>query len=118
MDFADILSTGLGGMIGPEAAIYALAAIGLNVHFGYTGLLNFGPVAFMLVGAYGLAISVATFGWSMWVGIHVGVVCSVVLAPILGVPALRLRGDYPAIRTIAAGVRVDTFYRSSFAEPG
>src|SRR5690625_1442160 len=117
MDFADILSTGLGGMIGPEAAIYALAAIGLNVHFGYTGLLIFGPVAFMLVGAYGLAISVTTFGWSMWVGILVGIVCSVVLALILGVPALRLRGDYLAIAPIAAGEILRFFYRSSFAEP-
>ena len=43
-------------MFGPEAAIYALAAVGLNLHFGYTGLLNFGQVAFMLVGAYGVAV--------------------------------------------------------------
>lgn len=117
MEFVDILTTGLRGMVGPEAAIYALAAMGLNIHFGYTGLLNFGPVAFMLVGAYGVAISVATFGWSLWVGILVGIGCAVVLALILGVPALRLRGDYLAIATIAAGEILRYFYRSGFAEP-
>lgn len=117
MEFSEILSTGFSGMIGPEAAIYALAAIGLNLHFGYTGLLNFGPVAFMLVGAYGLAISVTTFGWSMWAGILAGMGCSVILALILGIPALRLRGDYLAIATIAAGEILRYFYRSGFAEP-
>lgn len=117
MDFADILGNALRGMIGPEAAIYALAAIGLNVHFGYTGLLNFGQVAFMLVGAYGVAVSVATFGWSLWVGLLVGIACAVVLALILGIPTLRLRGDYLAIATIAAGEVLRYFYRSTYAAP-
>ncbi len=116
MDFMDMLAAGLRGMIGPEAAIYAIAAIGLNLHFGYTGLLNFGQVAFMLVGAYGVAVSVITFGWSMWVGILVGLGCAVVLALILGIPTLRLRGDYLAIATIAAGEVLRYFYRSSWAE--
>lgn len=117
MDYADILATGIQGMIGPEAAIYALAAIGLNIHFGYTGLLNFGQVAFMLVGAYGVAVAVSTFGWSMWVGVLLGIGCAVVLALILGIPALRLRGDYLAIATIAAGEILRYFYRSSYTEP-
>lgn len=112
-----IFSDAFRGMLGPEAAIYALAAIGLNIHFGYTGLLNFGQVGFMLVGAYGVAISVATFGWSLWVGIIVGLLCAVVLALILGIPTLRLRGDYLAIATIAAGEILRYLYRSSYAEP-
>lgn len=117
MDFADILTSGLYGAIGPVAAAYALAAVGLNMHFGYTGLLNFGQVAFMLVGAYGLAISVSTFGVPMWAGVLVGLACAVVLALLLGIPALRLRSDYLAISTIAAGEVLRLFYRSSFAEP-
>ncbi len=117
MDFMTVLSDAFGGMLGPEAAIYALAAIGLNIHFGYTGLLNFGQVAFMLVGAYGLAVSVVTFGWSFWVGILVGIGCAVVLALILGIPTLRLRGDYLAIATIAAGEVLRYVYRSGYAEP-
>jgi branched-chain amino acid transport system permease protein len=117
MDLVEILSTGVRGMLGPEAAIYALAAIGLNIHFGYTGLLNFGQVAFMLVGAYGVAVCVATWGLPLWVGVLVGMGCAVLLALALGIPALRLRGDYLAIATIAAGEVLRFFYRSSYAEP-
>ncbi|MGH3948223.1 MAG: branched-chain amino acid ABC transporter permease [Pseudonocardiaceae bacterium] len=117
MDFASILSSGLNGAVGPVAAAYALAAIGLNIHFGYTGLLNFGQVGFMLVGAYGVAISVSVFGLSLWFGVLAGVLCAIVLALLLGIPALRLRSDYLAISTIAAGEILRLFYRSSYAEP-
>ncbi|MFD2399362.1 branched-chain amino acid ABC transporter permease [Prauserella oleivorans] len=97
--------------------MYALAAIGLNLHFGYTGLLNFGQVAFMLVGAYGVAASVATYGLPLWVGVLIGLGSSIVLALLLGLPTLRLRAEYLAIATIAAGEILRLFYRSSWAEP-
>ncbi|WP_405805327.1 branched-chain amino acid ABC transporter permease [Streptomyces sp. NBC_00210] len=117
MDFSVIFSDAIRSGIGPIAAIYALAAIGLNLHFGYTGLLNFGQVGFMLVGGYGLAITVATWGGPMWLGILVGLASAVVLALLLGLPTLRLRADYLAITTIAAGETLRLFYRSSWAEP-
>ncbi len=117
MDWPSILGNAVRGMLGPEAAYFALAAIGLNIHFGYTGLLNFGQVGFMLVGAYGVAVSVATFGWSLWVGVVVGIACAVLLALVLGLPTLRLRGDYLAIATIAAAEVLRYFYRSSTLEP-
>lgn len=117
MDFASILTTALAAGIGPVAAAYALAAIGLNIHFGYTGLLNFGQVGFMLVGGYGIAITVSIVGWPMWVGVLVGIACAIVLALILGFPTLRLRSDYLAIATIAAGEILRLFYMSSYAEP-
>jgi neutral amino acid transport system permease protein len=117
MDISLILSAALSGAFGPVAAAYALAAIGLNLHFGYTGLLNFGQVAFMLVGAYGVAISVSVFAAPLWVGVIVGVLCAIVLALLLGLPTLRLRSDYLAIATIAAGEILRLFYRSSFGEP-
>lgn len=98
-----IITAGLGTALGPLAAIYAINAIGLNVQFGYTGLLNFGQVAFMLVGGYGLAISVAVFGVPFWGGVAIGLLASVALALLLGFPTLRLRADYLAIATIAAG---------------
>ncbi len=85
-----------------ETIFYVLGAQGLNIHYGYTGLMNFGQAGFMAVGAYGLAVSVETFGWSLWVGILVGIGWAVLLALLLGLPALRLRGDYLAIVTIAA----------------
>lgn len=117
MDLIGILAESLRSAIGPNAAIYALAAIGLNVHFGYTGLLNFGQAGFMLVGAYGLAVTVQTFGQSMWLGIAIGLLCAVALALILGFPTLRLRSDYLAITTIAAAEILRFAYRSPEAEP-
>ncbi|MEU1911060.1 ABC transporter permease subunit [Streptomyces massasporeus] len=113
MDFSAILSDALRSGIGPIAAVYALAAMGLNLHFGYTGLLNFGQVGFMLVGGYGLAITVSTYDGPMWLGVLGGVACAIVLALLLGLPTLRLRADYLAITTIAAGETLRLFYRSS-----
>jgi len=117
MNFETILSDAARAMVGPQAAIYGLAAVGLNMHFGYTGLLNFGHVVFMLVGAYGVAVTVAAFGASMWLGVLVGVACAVVVALLLGLPTLRLRSDYLAIATIAAGEILRFVYRSGYAEP-
>jgi neutral amino acid transport system permease protein len=117
VDFLTILGDASRAAIGPEAAIYALAAIGLNMHFGYTGLLNFGQVGFMLVGAYGLAVAVATFNAPLWAGVLIGIALAIVLALLLGIPTLRLRADYLAITTIAAGEILRYVYRSEFASP-
>src|SRR5690242_2010175 len=102
MDWGNILENGLRGFIGLDTIIYALAAIGLNVHFGYTGLLNFGQAAFLAVAAYGLAISVSISGLPFGVGIIFCLLGAVVMALLLGIPTLRLRADYLAIVTIAA----------------
>jgi branched-chain amino acid transport system permease protein len=101
----------------PFAIAYALAAIGLNLHFGFTGLLNFGQAGFMLIGAYGLAITVSTFGGPMWLGILVALLGSVLLSLILGLPTLRLRADYLAIVTIAAAEILRIVFRSGWAAP-
>ncbi len=102
MDWGNIIQNALRAGIGLDTIIYALAAIGLNVHFGYTGLLNFGQAAFLGVAAYGVAISVAIAGLPFGVGILIGLAGAVVLALLLGIPTLRLRADYLAIVTIAA----------------
>lgn len=100
MDVGDIVYPAIRASIGVPAAAYALSALGLNVHFGYTGLSNFGQVGFMLVGAYGTAITV-DHGGPLWLGILVGIGAAVVLGLLLGMPTLRLRSDYLAIVTIA-----------------
>ncbi len=102
MDFMAILENASRSALGPQAAVLALAAIGLNIHYGYTGLRNFGQVGFLLCGAYGTAIAVDTWGWSLWVAMPFSLVVAVVFALLLGAPTLRLRGDYFAIVTIAA----------------
>ena len=102
MDWGSILSNTAAYLISPETIAYALAALGLAVHFGYTGLLNFGQAGFMAIGAYGYAISILSFDLPWWVGIIIGMAASVVFAFILGIPTLRLRADYLAIVTIAS----------------
>ena len=102
MDFLDIFADATRSALGANAAILALLAIGLNVHFGYTGLLNFGQVGFMMLGAYGTAVTVATWGGPFWLGIIVSILACTAFAFALGLPTLRLRSDYFAITTIAA----------------
>ncbi len=102
MDWGSIITNAIESGLGIDGVYFALAAIGLNIHFGYAGLLNFGQSAFLAVGAYGLATSVATWGLPFWAGILVGLGGSVGLAILLGIPTLRLRADYLAIVTIAA----------------
>ncbi len=101
VDLQQVLKTALNQAFGPNAIVYALAAIGLNVHFGYTGLLNFGQAGFMAVGAYGLAVSVVTWDLPFWLGVVIALGAPVGLALLLGIPTLRLRADYLAIATIA-----------------
>jgi ABC-type branched-subunit amino acid transport system permease subunit len=102
MDWLQILDNTAATILAPATIAYALAALGLAVHFGYAGLLNMGIAGFMALGAYGYAISILTFGLPWYVGVLVGIVASLVFALILGIPTLRLRGDYLAIVTIAA----------------
>ncbi|QSB12963.1 branched-chain amino acid ABC transporter permease [Natronosporangium hydrolyticum] len=102
MNWDFIFSQTLSQALGPGVVVFALAAIGLNVQFGYTGLLNFGQAAFAGIGAYGLAIGMATLDWPFWPSILLGLIGAVLLALLLGVATLRLRADYLAIATVAA----------------
>ncbi|WP_168626250.1 branched-chain amino acid ABC transporter permease [Cryobacterium sp. BB307] len=113
MDWGLILNNTLAWVFMPETIAYAIATLGLAVHFGYGGLLNFGQAGFMALGAYGYAISVLTFGFPWWGGLLVGVVAAVVFALILGLPTLRLRADYLAIATIAAAEVVRLLFQST-----
>ena len=102
MDFAAIFTLAIKELISPITVTYVLCAIGLSVHFGYTGLLNFGQAAFAAIGGYGMAIGILTFHMPMWAAALFALFCSAIFALILGIPTLRLRADYLAIVTIAA----------------
>jgi neutral amino acid transport system permease protein len=112
MDWGDIISNAVRAGVSREAAVFAIAAMGLNIQFGFTGLLNFGQVGFMAIGAYGVGISITYYGWNPVVALIVGILCCIGLALILGLPALRLRADYLAIVTIAASEIIRTVMRS------
>lgn len=117
IDWILLFSNAAQEIISPTTAAYALAALGLAIHFGFTGLLNFGQAGFMALGAYGFAIATLTFGWPVWAAILTGVVASIVFALILGIPTLRLRADYLAIVTIAAAEIVRLLFTTNTFEP-
>ncbi len=116
MDILGIFIDAIRSALGVNGAVFALAAVGLNVHFGYTGLLNFGHIAFLLVGGYGTAI-VVDAGGPLLLGILVGMIAAALLALLIGIPTLRLRTDYLAIVTIAIGEILRLLFRSSFLQP-
>ena len=87
--------------VGAIAGIYAIFALGLQIQFGFTGLLNFGHVASMAIAAYTMAILVVRYEVNLWLASLVAVVASMLFALLIGLPTLRLRSDYFAITTIA-----------------
>ena len=98
----NVLTSGeFRAFVGVMAGIYTLFALGLQVQFGLAGLLNFGQVGFMAIGAYTMAILVAKEGWSMWVATPLAISAAALAGVLVGLPTLRLRGDYFAIVTIA-----------------
>jgi branched-chain amino acid transport system permease protein len=112
MDIGAVLENAILQFIGFNACYYAIAAIGLNVQFGFAGLLNFGQAAFMAAGAYGIGQTVSIFGISLWWGIPLGIGYSIFLGLLMGIPTLRLRADYLAIVTIASAEIVRLIVRS------
>ena len=102
MDINSIFINTAQALFSPVTIAFAMAALGLAIHFGFVGLLNFGIAGFMAVGAYGYAISTLTFGFPWWAAFLAAMAASAVFAVILGIPTLQLRGDYLAIVTIAA----------------
>jgi branched-chain amino acid transport system permease protein len=96
-----LTSGGFWAFVGVVAGIYTILALGLQVQFGFAGLLNFGQVAFMAIGAYTMAILVVKEGWSTWLAAPLGIAAAAAGGLLLGLPTLRLRADYFAIVTIA-----------------
>lgn len=86
--------------------IYAILGLGLNIVTGLTGLLNLGSAAFMAIGAYSYAILSAPiypFQLGFWGGLVGAILFSAAAGILLGLPTLRLRGDYLAIVTLGFG---------------
>ena len=81
--------------------IFGLYAVGFNLLFGYTGMLSFGHAAFLGVGSYLAGIAVVHAGWPWWAAIGVGVVASCVAGLVIGFLAIRTRGIYFSMVTLA-----------------
>ncbi|WP_458206849.1 branched-chain amino acid ABC transporter permease [Haladaptatus sp. NG-SE-30] len=94
--------------VGVTFLLYGLLVLGLNLQFGFTGLVNFGHVAFFAVGGYAAAMLTAQnpfagvgLGLPWPVGLLAAVVAASLLGAVIGVATLRLRDDFLAIATLA-----------------
>ena len=110
----DALNGAFHDGFGYLAISFVLAAIGLNVQFGYAGLLNFGQAAFLSIGGYIMGAAIATGSWPTLAAMALAILFAVILAVILGVPTLRLRADYLAIVTIAVAEVLRLTFGTSF----
>ena len=85
------------------ALIYVMLGLGLNIVVGFAGLLVLGYAAFYAVGAYTYALLAQHYGLSFWLGLPVAGALAALTGFLLGLPVLRLRGDYLAIVTLGFG---------------
>ncbi|MDE2361204.1 MAG: branched-chain amino acid ABC transporter permease [Hyphomicrobiales bacterium] len=81
--------------------VYGLYALGFNLLFGYLGVLSFGHSALFGAGAYLCGIAFVHFGAPWWAAIIVGAVSGMIVAAIIGALAIRTRGIYFAMVTLA-----------------
>ncbi|ADU52437.1 amino acid/amide ABC transporter membrane protein 2, HAAT family [Thermaerobacter marianensis DSM 12885] len=86
-----------------QAGIYVIMAVSLNLILGYTGQLSIGHAGFMAVGAYAAAILTKFFDVPFPVALAAGGLLAGAAGLLVGIPSLRLRGDYLAIATLGFG---------------
>lgn len=82
------------------SGIYALMALGQNMITGYAGILGLCQAGFFAIGSYCTAILMTTCGWSFWATLPISALLSALLGVLIGLPTLRLKGDYLAIATL------------------
>lgn len=108
--------------------IFAIMALGLNIVLGYAGMLDLGYVAFFAVGAYTVAVftsatapACAAGGFcpttSFWVALPFAILMAAIAGIIVGLPVLRMRGDYLAIVTLGFGEIARLIIQSDWFKP-
>jgi branched-chain amino acid transport system ATP-binding protein len=85
----------------------AVVGIGLNVLLGLTGQVSFGHVAFYAIGAYSVAVLTVALKWNFWLALPVAALLAGATGALLALPAMRVRGPYLAMVTIAFGFVVE-----------
>jgi len=83
-------------------AIWLIAVMGLNILTGYCGQINLGQAIFMAVGGYTSAILITNFGISFWLALPCAAIGSGLVGMLFGLPALKVKGFYLAMTTLAA----------------
>jgi branched-chain amino acid transport system permease protein len=101
---------------------YILMGLGLNIVVGFAGLLDLGYVAFFAIGAYVMGLlttqgDLGIGGISFWAALPFSVLAATIAGIILGVPVLRMRGDYLAIVTLGFGEIIRVLVVSDLLKP-
>ena len=101
--------------------LYVLLGLGLNIVVGFAGLLDLGYVAFFAVGSYVVAIltspELGFFNMGFWSALPIVVAAGILAGVLLGVPVLKMRGDYLAIATLGFGEIIRILVLSDWLRP-
>ncbi len=101
--------------------LYVLLGLGLNIVVGFAGLLDLGYVAFFAIGAYTVAVltspELGFFSLSFWGALPLALFMGVLSGVLLGIPVLKMRGDYLAIATLGFGEIIRILVLSDFLRP-
>ncbi|MGD2048175.1 MAG: leucine/isoleucine/valine transporter permease subunit [Chloroflexota bacterium] len=102
--------------------IFILMGLGLNIVVGFAGLLDLGYVAFFAIGAYVMGLLTSTgelgvAGLPFWVALPFSILAATIAGVMLGIPVLRMRGDYLAIVTLGFGEIIRLLAASDFLKP-
>jgi len=107
-----------------NVGLFILMGLGLNIVVGFAGLLDLGYVAFFAIGAYVMGVLTSTdtelayrFNLTFWEALPIAVAVSVLFGVILGIPVLKMRGDYLAIVTLGFGEIIRILALSDFLKP-
>jgi branched-chain amino acid transport system permease protein len=101
--------------------LYVLLGLGLNIVVGFAGLLDLGYVAFFAIGAYTMGVltspELGFFNLSFWGALPFAIFVGVLSGVLLGIPVLKMRGDYLAIATLGFGEIIRILVLSDFLRP-
>jgi len=106
------------------AAIFAIFAASWNFLAGFTGQVSFGHAIFLGIGGYGAAILVRFQNWHWAPSLLIGGIAALVIAFLVGIPSLRIKGPYMALATMALSVFIMQLFINEnlafifFGEPG
>lgn len=88
------------------AGIFTIVCLGISLLMGYAGQISMAQAAFFGIGAYTSGILTARFGFNPWAAMPAGALLAALVAWLVGIPALRLKGHYLAMATLGFGVIV------------
>jgi branched-chain amino acid transport system permease protein len=102
--FAHLTGNATFAQAGTYAAIFAIAAIGLSILLGNVNQISVGQAGFFGIGAYSVAYFTTALNWPFWPSALLGIVVAALVGLAVGFVALRFRGHYLAMATLAFGL--------------